>query len=127
MSQELRLGRIGQIAISVTDIKRSVAFYRDALGIAFLFEAGSLAFFDCVGVRLMLAIPEEPEFDTRSLIYFSVEDIYGAVKSLEGRGVSFAEKPQVVHSTDSYDLWVASFEDPDGNHLALMSEVSRLS
>lgn len=52
-----------QIAMNVKDINRAVAFYRDILGLPFLFQAGNLAFFDLGGVRLMLDIPENPRFD----------------------------------------------------------------
>lgn len=55
--------RVGQIAINVHDVNRATAFYRDILGLPLLFTAGSLAFFDCGGVRLMLTHPEKPEFD----------------------------------------------------------------
>jgi catechol 2,3-dioxygenase-like lactoylglutathione lyase family enzyme len=47
-----------QIALTVSDVGRSTAFYRDALGLSFLFAAGpTLAFLDVGGVRLMLAGP----------------------------------------------------------------------
>ncbi|MGO9230375.1 MAG: VOC family protein [Bryobacteraceae bacterium] len=41
------LSSIGQIAITISDLERAVAFYRDALGVKLLFEAPGLAFFDC--------------------------------------------------------------------------------
>ena len=54
------LSRIGQIAMPVKDIDRAVAFYRDRLGLPFLFAAPPrLAFFDCGGTRLMLDVPED--------------------------------------------------------------------
>ena len=63
---------IGQIAISTHDL-RAVSFYRDALGLDYLFEAGPLAFFMCGDVRLMLAAPENAEVDhPSSIIYFRV-------------------------------------------------------
>jgi catechol 2,3-dioxygenase-like lactoylglutathione lyase family enzyme len=129
MSEEgarLGLSRIGQIAVGVKDLDRAIEFYRDTLGMTFLFRAPpGLAFFDCAGVRLMLDIPD-PEFDhPSSVIYFAVDDIHGAVAELSGRGVPFRAQPHLIARMDDHDLWMAFFTDPDGNTLALMSEVSR--
>ena len=53
------LTRIAQIAIVVTDLERAIAFYRDVLGLQFLFQAPpGLAFFNLDGVRIMLSLPE---------------------------------------------------------------------
>ncbi len=125
MQSQFGLGKIGQVPVSVTDIDRSIKFYRDTLGIKFLSQAGTLAFLDCDGVRLMLGIPEKPEFKSHSLLYFSVPDIQAGYKALTERGVKFEDKPHVVHRTDAYELWMAFLKDPDGNHLALMSEVRK--
>ena len=54
VTEQVALDRIGQIAINAKDIGRAVRFYRDTLGMRFLFEVSNLAFFDCGGVRLML-------------------------------------------------------------------------
>ena len=49
------LNLIGQIAVPVSDVDRAIAFYRDVLGMRFLFKAPpGLGFFDCNGVRLLL-------------------------------------------------------------------------
>ena len=81
------LSRIGQIAITVHDLERATAFYRDALRLPFLFAAPGLAFFQCQGVRLMLSRPEKPEFDRPSAyIYFQVDDIEATHRTLTARG-----------------------------------------
>jgi catechol 2,3-dioxygenase-like lactoylglutathione lyase family enzyme len=118
------LGAIGQIHVSVTDVDRSVAFYRDVLGIPFLFRVPgqSMAFFDCGGVRLYLGKPESPEFRSMPLLYFVVEDVDEAYETLAARGVEFAGPPHVVHRTESAELRMAFFTDPDGSHLAVMAE-----
>jgi catechol 2,3-dioxygenase-like lactoylglutathione lyase family enzyme len=51
---------IGQIAINTHDVERAIAFYRDTLGLEFLFQAGPLAFFMCGDVRIMLSVAESP-------------------------------------------------------------------
>ena len=119
------LAHIGQIAVPVTDLDRAVTFYRDVLGMPFLFQAPpGLAFFDCDGVRLLLdAAAENPEKRYSSIIYYRVADIQSAYATLAARGVSFKEKPALVAKMPDHDLWMAFFEDPDGNLLALMGEI----
>jgi len=118
-----RLDRIGQILVPIRDVDRAVAFYRDVLGMRFLFRFPGTAFFDCGGIRLYLSIPESPAFDGRVTIYYRVDDVADAVAELESRGVTFDDDPHVVHRDAAYELWMAFFRDPDGNNLALMSEV----
>ena len=119
------LSAIGQIAVNVHDTERAVEFYRDKLGMKFLFSAPpNLAFFDCNGIRLMLSPPPRPEFDhPSSIIYFNVDDIQLAYATLSERGVTFEEQPAFVANMGSYDLWIASFRDSEGNLLAMMSNV----
>ena len=125
-SAPFSLSGIGQIAVNVHNVERAIAFYRDKLGMKFLFEAGHMAFFDCGGVRLMLSLPDKPEFDhPSSIIYYRVSDIQHACDVLESRGVRFEEKPILVARLQDHDLWMASFRDVDTNLLALMSEVPR--
>src|ERR1700730_5580280 len=117
------LGRIGQIALTVSDIGRSVAFYRDSLGMRFLFQVPSLAFFDCDGIRLMLSLPEKAAAGSSSVIYYKVADIQQASKTLISRGVAFEGEPHLIAKMPDHELWMAFFRDPDRHLLALMSEV----
>ncbi len=116
-----------QLAINVREMERAVAFYRDALGLRFLFQAGPrLAFFDCGGVRLMLSPPEAPEFDhASSILYFRVQDIGGAHELLSGRGVKFRDTPHKIADMPDHELWMTHFDDTEGNLHALMSEVRK--
>jgi predicted enzyme related to lactoylglutathione lyase len=118
------LGSIGQLHISVADVDRSVAFYRDVLGIPFLFQVPGrpMAFFQCGEVRLYLGVPESPEFTSRVVVYFTVDDVDAEFGRLREAGVEFRDQPHVVHRDDRHELWMAFFADPDGNHLALMQE-----
>jgi catechol 2,3-dioxygenase-like lactoylglutathione lyase family enzyme len=118
------LGSIGQIARPVHDVARAAGFYRDILGLTFLFSTPQLAFFDCAGIRLMLSLPSATEFDhPGSILYFRVPDISAAHDELAGRGVTFRGPPHRVARLPDHDLWLAFFDDLDGNTLALMSEV----
>lgn len=127
MASDFGLDSIGQIHISVSDVPRAVAFYRDVLGMKFLFEVPGqpMAFFDCGGIRLYLGKPENDEFRSRPLIYYRVSSIEEACAALRSRGVKLASEPHVVHRTETYELWMAGFNDPDGNYLTLMSEVPK--
>jgi len=117
------LSTIGQILVPVRDVEAATTFYRDALGIRFLYAFPGMAFFDADGVRLYLGEPESPAFEGRVTLYFRVPDITAAVAALEGRGVVFKGRPHVVHRDPAYELWMCFSSDPDGNHIVLMSEV----
>lgn len=119
--------KIAQLLIPVDDFDKGVAFYRDVLGIPFLFAAPpQMAFFDCGGVRLLVGVHQPGQSPQRgSAIYFRVPDIAAVHASLKAQGVRFLADPHVVHRTPKSELWLAEFTDPDGNQLALMSEVNR--
>jgi catechol 2,3-dioxygenase-like lactoylglutathione lyase family enzyme len=116
------LSTLGQVLVPVRDAGRAAAFYRDALGVRFLFAYPHMAFFDADGVRLYLAEPEDPEFGGRATLYFRVPDIGAAVAALEARGVVFEDRPHVVHRDGAHELWMCFTKDPDGNNIGLMSE-----
>lgn len=121
------LSRIGQIFVNVHDLDRAIAFYRDTLGMAYLFQAPpNMAFFDCGGIRLMLGVPDRPDLDhPASIIYYKVDDIERVYETFKARGVEFAVKPHLVAPMPDCDLWLADFRDSEGNLLALMSEVPK--
>ena len=124
MTTQLELTQIGQIAINVTDLQRAVAFYRDILGMRFLFQApGGLAFFDIGGVRLMLGVAEKPEFShPASTLYYKVDDIQAAYQTLIDRGVTFLDEPHLIARLPAHELWMTFFRDSEDNVLALMEE-----
>lgn len=118
---------LGQVALTVSDVERSTAFYRDAVGLPFLFAAGpTLAFLDLGGVRLMLSAPEG-EFTPGSstVLYLKVSDIETVYAQMRGRGVAFVDTPHLIAKMPDHDLWMVFFKDPDGHTLALMAERAR--
>jgi len=124
MAEPAEIRSVGQIAINVKDIERAVAFYRDVLGLPFLFQAGNLAFFDCGGVRLMLDIAEDERFDhPASCVYYRVDDLAAAFERLKERGAVVESEPHMIAKMPDHELWMAFFRDPDENFFALMSEV----
>jgi methylmalonyl-CoA/ethylmalonyl-CoA epimerase len=115
---------IGQIAINVKEPQRAMAFYRDVLGLKFLFNAGKMSFFDCGGVRLMLTTAEKPEFDhPSSILYFKVSDLRGAFGRMKSAGAQFEDEPHLIARMPDHELWMCFFRDTEGNLLGLMSEV----
>jgi catechol 2,3-dioxygenase-like lactoylglutathione lyase family enzyme len=118
------LEAIGQIHISVADIDRAVAFYRDVLGLKLLFQVPGqpMAFFDCGGVRLYLGAPSSLEYRANSFLYYRVSDIDDAYERLSSKGVKFLHEPRVVHKTEASELWMTGFQDPDGNFAQIMCE-----
>jgi methylmalonyl-CoA/ethylmalonyl-CoA epimerase len=118
--------QIGQIAVPVTDVERAVLFYRDTLGMKFLFQAPpGLAFFDLSGVRLMLDGPAKAQAGMSSVIYYKVPNLQAAFTTLSERGVQFEAKPHLIAKMPDHELWMAFFRDPDKNLLAMMCEVRR--
>jgi len=120
----LNLSQIGQIALPVTDVDRSEAFYEKVIGLRKLFRFGDLTFFDCAGVRLLLEKARD-RAQPGGCIYFRCADIALAVAELEKRGVVFTSKPHLIAKMDDHDLWMAFFNDPDGHILALMQEAPK--
>lgn len=117
---------VAQILIPVEEFDSGVAFYRDVLGIPFLFAAPpQMAFFACGGVRLLVGVmPSGQKAQRGSAIYFQVADINAVHAYLKDKGVRFMAAPHVVNRTAKSELWLAEFVDPDGNQLALMSEIA---
>jgi predicted enzyme related to lactoylglutathione lyase len=115
---------IGQIALTVGDVGRSVAFYRDTLGLKFLFAPShTLAFLDAGGIRLMLSLGEG-EFTPGSstVLYFRVADIGAEHSAITARGAAFIDTPHLVAKMPDHELWMCFLRDPDGSVLGLMEE-----
>lgn len=121
MNDDFVLGALGQVARSVSDIASAKRWYRDVLGLPLLYDFGTLAFFDCGGVRLMLT---QGEGAADTILYFRVRHIHGAVAALQRRGIVFSHAPHRIHThADGSEEWMAFFNDPQGRPLALMSQV----
>ena len=114
---------IGQIAITVKNLARATAFYRDTLGLGFLYEASSMAFFDCGGTRLILGPADQPESTYSSIIYYKTNDIQKTAELLRSQSVIFESEPRMIAKMPDHELWMAFFRDSEGNLAGLMSEM----
>ena len=123
----VHLDEIGQIALTVTDLDKARAFYRDTLGMRFLFDAGTLTFFQCGSVRLMLTTGEGSSAGGGTVLYFRVHDLEGVYAALVARGVAFEQEPHLIARMPDHDLWMAFLRDPAGNLLGLMEEKRKAS
>jgi methylmalonyl-CoA/ethylmalonyl-CoA epimerase len=122
----LNLNQIGQIALPVSDVDRSEAFYETVIGLRKLYRFGDLSFFDCAGVRLLLEKTHDGSKPRNAgCLYFRCADIVLAVAELGRRGVVLTHAPHLIARMDDHDLWMAFFEDPDGHTLAVMQEAPK--
>ncbi len=121
----VHLDQIGQIAITVDNLARSKNFYQNILGIKFLFDAGSMSFFQCGGIRLVMATPEVPAARGGTILYFTVQNIQVTYAALQEQRVVFLQPPHLVARMPDHDLWMAFLADPDDNKIGLMCEMPK--
>ena len=124
-ASQVQFEKIGQIAITVTDVAGAKDFYQNMLGMRFLFEAGPLAFFQCGDIRLMLSNSQAAEPRGGTVLYFKVEDINLVHEQLKEKGVEVVQVPHMIAKMPDHDLWMMFLRDPDANLIGVMSEVPR--
>ncbi|HLX72219.1 MAG TPA: VOC family protein [Verrucomicrobiae bacterium] len=124
MSTDYKLSEIRQIAITVSDVATALPFYRDVLGLTFLFNpAPTLAFLAAGNVRIMLSTPQGAgTVGQNSILYFKVTDIAATHAAILARGATNERAPQLTAKMPDHELWSAFVRDPDGNLIGLMEE-----
>jgi predicted enzyme related to lactoylglutathione lyase len=121
--EEIRLGKLQQIALVQHDVDRAVPFYRDGLGLPLQFAMSGMAFFDAGGVRLMLTPPSSAEVDhPNSILYFDVADCRAAYAALSARGVPFDDEPHLVGKTATHEIWMCFCRDPERNLIGIAEQ-----
>jgi len=125
MTTATEIESIGQIAVAINDIRKSVIFYQDVLGLELLFEVPSgMAMFNCGMTRLMLTTQQGSDHDHRtSVIYYKVKDIEKSAKAIKSNGAQFIQEPQLVAKMVDHDLWIGFLRDPDENLVGIMAEL----
>ena len=121
---EKTVSEIGQIAITVSDVEKALTFYRDVLGLTFLFSpAPTLAFLAAGSVRIMLSTPQGAgTVGANSILYFKVADITAVYAAIVSRGAIEERPPQLAAKLPDHELWIGFIRDPDGNLVGLMEE-----
>lgn len=115
---------VGQISVTVRDLSRAITFYRDVLELEYIWETNGMAFFQCGEARLMLAVPENSDFEhPSSVVYYNVDDINGAYHDLVSRGVVFKGPPHEIGKLGDHTIMMAFFSDSEGNVVAIQSEI----
>ena len=123
---ETKITEIGQLAITVKNIETSLGFYRDILGLPFLFSPNeNLAFLQCGATRIMLSTPQGAgEVGKNSILYFKVKDIGNYYQGVVENGATEERQPQLAAKMPDHELWIGFLKDPDGNLVALMEETN---
>lgn len=119
------LSHIGQIGITVSDVEKVLPFYKDSLGLDFLFMAGpNLAFLQSGDTRIMLTTPQGggAEIGKNSILYFKTADIESTYQSILDNGGTAERGPELAAKMPDHELWLAFIRDPDGNLVGLMQE-----
>jgi catechol 2,3-dioxygenase-like lactoylglutathione lyase family enzyme len=115
------LSKLAQVALSTRDLPKTVAFYRDILGLKLMFEVSGMAFFDAGGTRLMIGpAHHEGALQNNTYIYFHAGDWYATEAALTARGLKFERNAEVLQREDGKEHALRFFKDPDGNALAIM-------
>lgn len=124
MSKDPKVSVIRQIAVTVSNVEAALRFYRDVLGLTFLFSAGpNLAFLDAGGIRIMLTTPQGAgSAGANSTLYFKVADIGTTYSALVTRGATGEREPQFTAKMPDHELWIGFLRDPDGNLVGLLEE-----
>ena len=115
---------IRQIAVTVANVEQALAFYRDVLGLTFLFAPNAdLAFVQAGDVRIMLSTPQGAgAVGANSIIYFSVDAIEQTFASIVGKGAVSERPPALAAKMPDHELWIGFLRDPDGNLVGLLEE-----
>ena len=124
MNTQNSLSEIRQIAIVVSDVPTALRFYRDVLGLKFLFSpAPNLAFLAAGSVRIMLTPPQGAGVvGHNSILYFAATDIVATYDAIVARGAAIEQAPRFLAKMPDHELWVAFVRDPEGNLVGLMEE-----
>ncbi len=119
-----QISKIGQLAITVSDVSQALTFYRDVLGLSFLFSPSEgLAFLQCGETRIMLTTPQgSGEVGKNSILYYAVEDVESFYEKALASGATAEREPQLAAQMPDHELWIGFLKDPDGNLVGLMEE-----
>jgi len=120
-----------RIILRVTDLEKSVAFYKDLVGLPLQSVNGEFAVLGTGGAVVMLhqLMLKSPAPSTGLAAFTEVvlesPDVLASYRALKARGVAFRIEPTVATTDGTRDLYVADFRDPDGHVLSISGWVAR--
>jgi len=123
---ENNISEIGQVAITVGNVEEALVFYRDILGLKYLFSPSEhLAFLQCGVTRIMLSTPQGAgEIGKNSILYFKTTNIEDTFRDLVAQGADKEREPQMAAKMEDHELWIGFLKDPDSNLVGIMEERS---
>jgi lactoylglutathione lyase len=109
--------RIGAVILLVSDIKRSIRFYRDTLGMELKQESNDWTELSTRGTVLALhpARKKKIKKNNGMLVGFSISDFDDVISSLKKKRVKFYKKPKQEPFGKH-----AIIQDPDGHLLSIV-------
>jgi catechol 2,3-dioxygenase-like lactoylglutathione lyase family enzyme len=121
-------GRARSVAVTlfVTDLPRSVLFYRDMLLFRETDAGRGSAVLEYDDARIVLRRVASPTMDPQLVqLLLEVPDVHGAYTDLLAHGESFIHRPRPVAPYEQQVLWAAAFRDPDGHGIAITQWLPR--
>lgn len=112
--------RVG-LTLLVSDLERSVAFYRDLLGFHEVDRGPDSVVLASGNSRLVLYASGEMGPVQRRVTHLNLDvaDIHTLYSDLKAAGVRFTYGPRLVGQGERLEQWAAAFRDPDGHGVAL--------
>src|SRR5262245_60843353 len=124
--------RASRVILRVSDLGKSLAYYRDRVGLRLQMSNDEFAVFDGgSGISIMLAMATRPQSGASTGLAAFTEvvlespDVLAAHAAMQARGVTFRLAPRPVTTDGARDLYAADFRDPDGHVLSITGWVTR--
>jgi catechol 2,3-dioxygenase-like lactoylglutathione lyase family enzyme len=114
----VQLSAITAVMLGVSDLGKSLEFYRDKLGMKVKMSEPQLALLDAGPISLGLSpghVRLAPQVQGATELSFRVDNVRGTRNALIQRGVVFMNEPRQATPTE----WAAHFRDPDGHLLSI--------
>ena len=114
----MQIDGLRYVLLGCSDVDRSLAFYRDKIGLEPSARFGDFAFLKTGETQLALSSelgPPAEDGAARAEFVFGAKSVTEAYESLSRRGVQFTNAPHPVNN----DNWVVNFRDPDGHLLSI--------
>ncbi|MDQ8203633.1 VOC family protein [Pelagicoccus sp. SDUM812003] len=117
------LDTVGQLELRVGNLDEARAFYGDVLGIHVESCFGQTMMLQCGDITIL--VQESSARPIGCPIYFRVDDrVHEVADQLKANGIRFKSGPScIVEEFMGKSTWLAFFEDPWGNPLALMGDM----